>query len=169
MVPKKLEVHAAESELALATNKMSHDHNVNADTSQHDHGMATSFEFSSHATIVFSFMKAHDAFELLLLLCVLFLCGVMRESLATYRRKTLRTGDRTNSMGFKQKGVALFVTVYVVDMLLMLAMMTFNIGVFLAIVSGVGFGHYWYWDVNQVDYQRVSQQEDFEDKVSSCC
>ena len=116
-------------------------------------------------------MKAHDAFELLLLLCVLFLCGVMRESLATYRRKTLRTGDRTNSMGFKQKGIALFVTVYVVDMLLMLAMMTFNIGVFLAIVSGVGFGHYWYWDVIQVkvDYQRVNQQEDFEDKVSSCC
>ena len=110
---------------------MSHDHNtMNTDPNRDTHGMAVSFEFNSHTTVVFSFLQSHDTFELLLLMCFLFLCGVGRESLSSYRKKTLRSSDCTDSESFKQKATALFLAVYVVDMLLMLAMMTFNIGVF---------------------------------------
>ena len=63
----------------------------------------------------------------------------------------------------------LLVLVYSVDMCLMLAIMTFNIGIFMAFVSGVGVGHYYHFDHSlQAGYQKVADQEE-DMKVSTCC
>ena len=133
------------------------------------HGMASSFEFNTHATILFPFFQTRSLFQFLFALLFLFGCGMGREYLTSYRRKILFTSDRSNLNAFRSTAAILLVLVYSVDMCLMLAIMTFNIGIFMAIVSGVGVGHYYHFDHSlQAGYQKVADQEE-DMKVSTCC
>ena len=149
-----------------------HDHQLNniagGALPSHTHGMASSFEFSTHATIVFSFFQTHTLFQFLFAMFLLFWSGVLREHLSSYRRKVLLTADRSDVNHFRTTVALLLVVVYAYDMVLMLAIMTYNIGIFVAIVSGVGVGYYWNFDVAaRAGYEKVMEQED--EKVSSCC
>jgi|TARA_B110000090_G_C13315311_1_gene421295 copper transporter 1 len=132
--------------------------------------MASSFEFNTHATIVFPFFQTHSLFQYLFALLFLFGCGMGREYLTSYRRKILFTSDRSNLNAFRTTAAMLLVLVYSVDMCLMLAIMTYNIGIFMAIVSGVGVGHYYHFDHSlQAGYQKVAADQDEDMKVSTCC
>jgi hypothetical protein len=153
---------------------MSHNHvnNIishNTGPSHDSMGMATSFEFNTHATIVFSVFQTHSLIQFLFASVILFCCGFGREYLSSYRKIILNTADRSNVGEFKRTSAILFVIVYSVDMCLMLAIMTYNIGIFFAILCGVGCGHYHFTDINpQAVYQKVTNQEE-DLKVSSCC
>ena len=146
-----------------------HIHNVATTTTTdaaHNHGMATSFEFNVHSTLLFSFFQTHNIFQFSLLLVILFACGIGREWFSSYRRTCLRTGGRTNVYGFKKHATLLYISVYIIDMILMLAIMSFNIAIFAVLIAGVGVGHYWYWDASV--YQKLDQNVE-DDKVTSCC
>lgn len=108
------------------------------------HSMATTFEMNAHVRLLFDGIESQTAMQYAFVLSLLFLAGMLREFLSSWRRKKLL---RANDRALIRKDAALqYAFLYAYDMCLMLLIMSFNAGVFVAIVSGVGYGHYFFWD-----------------------
>ena len=127
------------------------------------HSMAATFEMNAHVRLLIDGIESHTALQYAFVLCLLFMGGIFREFLSYSRRKKLLGAmDR----GVIRKEAALrYTALYAYDMCLMLLIMSFNIGVFAAIVTGVGFGHYLFWDNKRVS----SRAEEEEVEKLPCC
>ena len=102
------------------------------------------------------------------MLVLLFVAGMLRELVAARRRGWLLSGagDRT-SVQVKKEAAMRYSCLYAYDMILMLFIMSFNIGVFVAIVSGVGVGHYMFWNPTPVSATSALTRDDVE-KLPCC-
>ena len=124
-----------------------HGHNGHAEHGEGAHGMATAFEWNARVKLLLPGIESETAIQYAAVLLLLFAAGVAREFIAARRRGHLVSEAGNRSAAQTRKEAALQYTgLYAYDMCLMLIIMSFNVGVFIAIVGGVGVGHYFFWD-----------------------
>lgn len=112
-----------------------------------DHNMATAFEWNARVKLLAPGLESQTVMQYAAVLLVLFVAGAAREFFAARRRRRLLSGAGDRSVARVRKEAALqYMGLYAYDMCLMLLIMSFNVGVFAAIVGGVGTGHYFFWD-----------------------
>ena len=127
------------------------------------HGnMATVFEWNSRVRLLFDGLESRTGAQFATVLVFLFAAGVVREMLAAGRRHTIlgNGGGERGAAAAEQmrKQAALqYMGLYAYDMCLMLLIMSFNVGVFGAIVFGVGVGHYIFFDTSRLPAARHAE------------
>ena len=94
------------------------------------HDMATAFEWNARVRLLVSGWESQTAAEYAAVLVLLFVAGMLRELVAARRRGWLLSGagDRT-SVQVKKEAAMRYSCLYAYDMILMLFIMSFNIGV----------------------------------------
>jgi len=114
------------------------------------------FENTWHTLLWFKSWETKDVQSYIISLLGLVLLGVVHESLACYRSGYISrvhpkedpagTGRRHTSLGDRIILALLYSGNIASGYMLMLAVMTFNVGFFFAVVSGLGLGYFLLYD-----------------------
>ncbi|CRH01536.1 copper transporter, putative [Plasmodium relictum] len=130
-------------------NQISQDHNM--DSMEHSESMPMSFQFSTHTIILFKSWEtlSDGSYFISLIICFIFgLISVILKVLRLYIERSLpKTNDTnvfTSEVLFKNNTIRMVLSfvIYSWDYLLMLIVMTFNVGLFFSVIFGLSFGFF---------------------------
>jgi copper transporter 1 len=115
------------------------------DHSQMEHGggsmssMAMTFHRSVHAVVLFDWLETTDHLSFLVVCALVFAMGVARQRLAV--ELTLSGASRGHSRDMRS---VIYGTNMLLNYLLMLVAMTYNVGLFIAVILGLTYGYHKY-------------------------
>eukprot|EP01112_Ceratiomyxa_fruticulosa_P015103 TRINITY_DN4404_c0_g1_i2.p1 TRINITY_DN4404_c0_g1~~TRINITY_DN4404_c0_g1_i2.p1 ORF type:complete len:146 (-),score=10.25 TRINITY_DN4404_c0_g1_i2:141-578(-) len=116
------------------------------------------FHFGYQETILFEFWRTTTPLSYLFSCSLIFCMAVFYEWLLTYRYTIVYKQKNRDLVDFRYQKVFLYVSLMILSYLLMLTVMTYNLGLSMCVFSGLTLGYFLYGGPREVINTVVNEE-----------